>query len=111
MGLQQAQGMPAHDGEQFDIRATIEGFKHSVNIYGLWKPGMEIQVSHVKRRNIPLFVFPGGVRPSRTIVKGSSSDRKTISRAKNSTSSPMGESPITGGDGDVCSGDEGRKRK
>uniref|UniRef100_A0A804NHM8 Uncharacterized protein n=1 Tax=Zea mays TaxID=4577 RepID=A0A804NHM8_MAIZE len=27
---------------------------------------MDIEVSHVKRKEIPLFVFPGGVRPSRT---------------------------------------------
>lgn len=35
---------------------TVEEFKHSVNIYTLWKPGMDINVSHVKRRNIPTFV-------------------------------------------------------
>jgi len=65
MGLQRKQGVPAHEGEQFDIRATVEEFKHSVGMYTLWKTGMEIQVSHIKRRNVPLFVFPGGVRPSR----------------------------------------------
>jgi poly(A) polymerase len=34
---------------------------------------MDIEVSHVKRREIPLFVFPGGVRPrpSRTVHKNS----------------------------------------
>ncbi|RDY06621.1 Nuclear poly(A) polymerase 1, partial [Mucuna pruriens] len=65
MGLQRKQGVPIGDGEKFDIRQTIEEFKHSVNMYTLWKPGMDIHVSHVKRRNIPTFVFPGGVRPSR----------------------------------------------
>lgn len=65
MGLQRKQGVPVNEGEQFDIRLTVEEFKHSVNIYTLWKPGMEIRVSHVKRRNIPNFVFPGGVRPAR----------------------------------------------
>ncbi|KAG4999317.1 hypothetical protein JHK87_020389 [Glycine soja] len=35
---------------------TVEEFKHSVNIYTLWKPGMDINVSHMKRRNIPTFV-------------------------------------------------------
>lgn len=66
MGLQRKQGVPVNDGEQFDIRLTVEEFKHSVNMYTLWKPGMEIHVSHVKRRNIPTFVFPGGVRPPHT---------------------------------------------
>ena len=65
MGLQRKQGVPVNEGEQFDIRHTVEEFKHSVNMYTLWKLGMDIQVSHVKRRNIPNFVFPGGVRPSR----------------------------------------------
>ncbi|KAK7398831.1 hypothetical protein VNO78_10004 [Psophocarpus tetragonolobus] len=65
MGLQRKQGVPVSvsDGGQFDIRLTVEEFKHSVNMYTLWKPGMDIHVSHVKRRNIPTFVFPGGVRP------------------------------------------------
>ncbi|CAL0313793.1 unnamed protein product [Lupinus luteus] len=65
MGLQRKQGVPVNEGEQFDIRLTVEEFKQSVNMYTLWKPGMFIHVSHVKRRNIPNFVFPGGVRPSR----------------------------------------------
>ncbi|XVE64003.1 hypothetical protein DITRI_Ditri07aG0066300 [Diplodiscus trichospermus] len=65
MGLQRKQGVPVNEGEQFDIRLTVEEFKRSVNIYTLRKPGMEIRVTHVKRRNIPNFVFPGGVRPSR----------------------------------------------
>ncbi|XP_023541715.1 nuclear poly(A) polymerase 1-like [Cucurbita pepo subsp. pepo] len=65
MGLQRKQGVPASGGEQFDMRLTVEEFKHSVNMYTLWKPGMEIYVSHVKKRNIPTFVFPGGVRPLR----------------------------------------------
>ncbi|KAK7267602.1 hypothetical protein RIF29_20280 [Crotalaria pallida] len=65
MGLQRKQGVPVNEGEQFDIRLTVEEFKQSVNMYTQWKPGMEIHVSHVKRRNIPNFVFPGGVRPGR----------------------------------------------
>jgi len=64
MGLQRKQGVPANEGGQFDIRLTVEEFKHSVNAYAQWKPGMNISISHVKRRNIPAFVFPGGVRPN-----------------------------------------------
>ncbi|GLJ31659.1 hypothetical protein SUGI_0636110 [Cryptomeria japonica] len=65
MGLQRKQGMRVQEGEPFDIRACVEEFKQTVGTYTLWKPGMEITVSHIKRRNIPAFVFPGGVRPQR----------------------------------------------
>ncbi|XP_028083615.1 nuclear poly(A) polymerase 1-like isoform X1 [Camellia sinensis] len=65
MGLQREQGVQAKEGKQFDIRLTVEEFKHAVGMYTLWKPGMEIHVSHVKRRNIPNFVFPGGIQPPR----------------------------------------------
>ncbi|KOM30307.1 hypothetical protein LR48_Vigan1091s001900 [Vigna angularis] len=65
-GLQRMQGVPVSgaDVSQFDIRLSVEEFKHSVNMYTLWKPGMDIHVFHVKRRSIPTFVFPGGLRPS-----------------------------------------------
>lgn len=66
MGLQRKQGIPATESEQFDIRLTVEEFKHSVGAYNRRKFGMEIFVSHVRRRNIPCFVFPGGVRPARS---------------------------------------------
>lgn len=60
------QGVPVSgaDVSQFDIRLSVEEFKHSVNMYTLWKPGMDIHVFHVKRRSIPTFVFPGGLRPA-----------------------------------------------
>ncbi|KAI5059732.1 hypothetical protein GOP47_0026051 [Adiantum capillus-veneris] len=65
MGLQRKQGVPIREGQQFDIRGTVDEFRHSVNSYGYRKPGMGIFVSHVRRKQIPLYVFPGGVRPSR----------------------------------------------
>ncbi|XP_024030359.1 nuclear poly(A) polymerase 1 isoform X2 [Morus notabilis] len=67
MGLQRKQGVPANESGHFDIRLTVEEFKNSVNMYMLWKPGMLIHVSHVKRKNIPNFVFPGRVRPGRPV--------------------------------------------
>ncbi|XP_072999052.1 nuclear poly(A) polymerase 1-like isoform X1 [Typha latifolia] len=82
MGLQRKQDAPVHEGEQFDIRATVEEFKHTVGMYTLWKPGMEIQVSHIKRRSVPLFVFPGGVRPPRPKAVG----ERNGSKSKASTS-------------------------
>ncbi|KAG1334839.1 nuclear poly(A) polymerase 1 [Cocos nucifera] len=90
MGLQRKQGVPVNEGEQFDIRVTVEEFKHSVGMYTLWKPGMEIQVSHIKRRNVPIFVFPGGTRPSRPL-KAASSEGHTISKTKSSSSVQAGK--------------------
>ncbi|GMP59047.1 hypothetical protein CsSME_00022487 [Camellia sinensis var. sinensis] len=66
MGLRRNEGTNAQEGEQFDIRSTVEEFKHSVCMYQSWSPGMWIHVCHVRRKNIPHFVFPGGVRPPQT---------------------------------------------
>ncbi|KAA8532629.1 hypothetical protein F0562_032555 [Nyssa sinensis] len=63
MGLRRKQGAIAQEGEQFDIRLTVEEFKHSVCIYNSLKTGMWIHVCHKGRKNIPHFVFPGGVLP------------------------------------------------
>ncbi|OMO51574.1 hypothetical protein CCACVL1_29711, partial [Corchorus capsularis] len=107
MGLQRKQGVPVNEGEQFDIRLTVEEFKHSVNMYTLRKPGMEIRVTHVKRRSIPSFVFPGGVRPSRPSKV--TWDSKRISDTKVSShagSDKSGEVKVFA-DGQ----DDGKKRK
>ncbi|KAL5719308.1 polynucleotide adenylyltransferase [Ranunculus cassubicifolius] len=85
MGLQRNQDVASHEGKEFDIRGTVEEFKHSVAAYAMWKPGMEIHVSHIRRRNIPPFVFPGGVRPSRP-TKSAWAGRPT-SKAASVTSS------------------------
>ncbi|KAK1375980.1 Polynucleotide adenylyltransferase [Heracleum sosnowskyi] len=65
MGLQRKEGEVIQEGQQFDIRGTVDEFRHSVNMYVFWKPGMEISVSHVSRRRIPSFVYPSGYRRSR----------------------------------------------
>ncbi|KAJ4805262.1 Poly(A) polymerase [Rhynchospora pubera] len=66
MGLQKKQGSQPNEGENhFDMRGTVEEFKQLVHMYTTWKPGMEIHITHVKRKDIPRFVFPGGVRPQR----------------------------------------------
>ncbi|XP_043720218.1 nuclear poly(A) polymerase 4-like isoform X2 [Telopea speciosissima] len=81
MGLQRKQGVRVQEGQQFDIRGTVDEFRHSVNMYKLWKPGMEIYVSHVRRKQIPLYVFPDGYRrprpprvPARQADKSSQED-------------------------------------
>ncbi|TKW36260.1 hypothetical protein SEVIR_2G428900v4 [Setaria viridis] len=66
MGLWRKQTVQAQEAEQFDIRGIVNEFKSNICAYQHWKEGMDIEVSHVKRREIPLFVFPGGVRPSRS---------------------------------------------
>ncbi|KAK3018931.1 hypothetical protein RJ639_003528, partial [Escallonia herrerae] len=65
MGLQRKEGEIIQEGQQFDIRGTVDEFRHSVNMYMFWKPGMEIYVSHVRRRQIPSYVFPDGYKRSR----------------------------------------------
>ncbi|KAL8130185.1 hypothetical protein V2J09_019340 [Rumex salicifolius] len=77
MGLQRKQGVPSSEGEQFDIRLTVEEFKQAVFLYSEWRSGMQIHVTHVKRRSIPAFVFPGGVRPVRT-TKTSQENRRSL---------------------------------
>lgn len=66
MGLQRKQGEIIQEGQQFDIRGTVDEFRHSINMYMYWKPGMEIYVSHVRRKQIPSYVFPEGYKRPRT---------------------------------------------
>ncbi|KAL6972749.1 Nuclear poly(A) polymerase 4 [Sarracenia purpurea var. burkii] len=65
MGLQRKQGEVIQEGQQFDIRGTVDEFRHSVNMYMFWKPGMEIYVSHVRRKQIPSYALPEGYRRTR----------------------------------------------
>lgn len=96
MGLQRKQGVPVGEGEQFDIRLTVKEFKQAVSVNALRKPGMQISVAHVTRRNLPNFVFPGGVRPSRP-SKGTWDSRRALERKVSSHTKP--------------GADDGRKRK
>ncbi|XP_047334654.1 nuclear poly(A) polymerase 1-like [Impatiens glandulifera] len=83
MGLQRKKGVPTNEGQQFDIRMTVEEFNQSVGLYTHWKLGMEMNVSHVKRKNIPCFVFPDSVRPVKASVhteKDKTSDEGTSER-------------------------------
>ncbi|KAG6405601.1 hypothetical protein SASPL_133192 [Salvia splendens] len=64
MGLRRKQGANPQEAQPFDIRMTVEDFKRDVYAYSFWKPAMLIHVCHVKRKDLPIFVFPGGVRPS-----------------------------------------------
>ena len=65
MGLSKQQGPDSKDKDSgaFDIRFTVEQFKQEVGSYYAWRAGMLIQVSHVRYKDLPAFVFLGGSRP------------------------------------------------
>ncbi|XP_028777793.1 nuclear poly(A) polymerase 4 isoform X1 [Neltuma alba] len=65
MGLQRKEGIRGQEGQQFDIRGTVDEFRQEINMFMYWKPGMEVYVSHVRRRQLPAFVFPGGYKRTR----------------------------------------------
>jgi poly(A) polymerase len=62
MGLSRKEGVKIQEGQQFDIRGTVDEFRHEIGMYMFWKPGMELAVSHVRRKQIPAYVFPEGHR-------------------------------------------------
>ncbi|XVE52014.1 hypothetical protein DITRI_Ditri02bG0086600 [Diplodiscus trichospermus] len=67
MGLQRKQGEIVQEGQQFDIRGSVDEFRRSVIMYVFWKPGMEIYVSHVRRKQLPAYVFPDGYKRPRNV--------------------------------------------
>ncbi|KAK4791206.1 hypothetical protein SAY86_031619 [Trapa natans] len=79
MGLQRKQGEKVEEGQQFDIRGTVDEFRHSVNMYTFWKRGMEIFVFHVRRRQIPSYVFPEGYKRVRSRASATHQGGKTSS--------------------------------
>lgn len=79
LGLQRKEGVPVNEAKKFDIRLTVDEFKANVGSYSSWKPGMEINVTHIKRRDIPAFVFPGGIRPARPVTRRPSETNTTAS--------------------------------
>ncbi|KAJ0090290.1 hypothetical protein Patl1_12964 [Pistacia atlantica] len=65
MGLRRKEGVSDQERQQFDIRGTVDDFRQEIGMYMFWKPGMDIYVSHVRRRQLPAFVFPDGYKRSR----------------------------------------------
>lgn len=86
MGLRKKEGASYQQGEQFDIRSTVEDFKRDVYAYSFWKSSMWINVCHVRRKDLPDFVFPGGVRPAQPAKSESRSGSRSLGSAK--TTSP-----------------------
>lgn len=107
MGLQRQPGVKVQEGQQFDIRATVDEFKQGVNSYNLWRPGMDIFVSHVRRRQLPTYIFPEGYkrqRPLRHTPEGSSSpSSERRFKRKHDASGPPGKPKKTSFGSPECS--------
>ncbi|XBI58508.1 hypothetical protein VPH35_039730 [Triticum aestivum] len=87
VGLSKQQQQPQ---VPFDLRATTEGFKQEVYTYEFWRPGMELEVSHTRRKDLPSYVLE-------QILPAGHLKRK---RAAESNSSP----PLSSASGDVKKG-------
>lgn len=88
MGLQRKEGVRGQEGQQFDIRLTVDEFRLDVNRYGFWKPGMDMYVCHVRRKQLPLFIFPDGYKRPRLSRHGSQQDEVTYEDASGCGSGP-----------------------
>nr|KJB65637.1 hypothetical protein B456_010G104200 [Gossypium raimondii] len=85
MGLQRKVGVIGQEGQQFDIRGTVDEFRQEISIYLYWKPGMDIYVYHVRRKQLPGFVFPDGYRrprPSRHPNQHSGKTCEVVTRSR-----------------------------
>ncbi|KAK9066219.1 hypothetical protein SSX86_013540 [Deinandra increscens subsp. villosa] len=82
MGLQRKQGEVILEGQQFDIRGSVDEFRHWVSMYSFWMPGMEISVSHVRRKQIPLYVFPNGQNRTRLPKHASQHPSEEVTRKR-----------------------------
>uniref|UniRef100_A0ACD6AHR6 Uncharacterized protein n=1 Tax=Avena sativa TaxID=4498 RepID=A0ACD6AHR6_AVESA len=109
MGLSRKEGVKIQEGQQFDIRGTVDEFRHEINMYMFWKPGMELAVSHVRRKEIPAYVFPEGYRRPRPQRHVSHQQQKhasagmddtepcrSVRRASASPVHPKTSSPLSG---------------
>ncbi|XP_040376489.1 nuclear poly(A) polymerase 4-like isoform X2 [Oryza brachyantha] len=59
MGLSRKEGMKIR-GQKFDIRGTVDEFMHEIGMYTSWKSGMDLAVTHVRKKEIPSYVFEQG---------------------------------------------------
>ncbi|RDX87755.1 Nuclear poly(A) polymerase 4 [Mucuna pruriens] len=87
MGLQRKEGVRGQEGQQFDIRGTVDEFRQEINMYIYWKPGMDMFVSHVRRKQLPAFVFPDGYKRTRMPKHISHPAEKTGDDATNGSGS------------------------
>eukprot|EP01018_Ginkgo_biloba_P015216 Gb_09222 [translate_table: standard] len=96
VALQRREGAFNVHGQFIDISAVVSEFKEIVNKYRELNRSMNMYVTHVPRKGLPLFVFPGGVRPPR-LPKTSSSNhaaKRTRSTTADQVSSPPKRSRV-----------------
>nr|XP_043627354.1 nuclear poly(A) polymerase 2-like [Erigeron canadensis] len=91
MGLQRQPGVNVQENQQFDIRGTVDGFKQEVNSYHHWRPGMDIFVSHVRRRQLPTYIFPQGYRRQRQLKNTPQHSTRTSNGDGQGSDSPSSE--------------------
>lgn len=87
MGLRKKQETDGREGEKFDMRRTVEDYKRAVWAYSFWKPTMLIHVRHIRRKDLPHFVFPGGVRPCQPVKVAS--ERRLLPKQQRLNSSQV----------------------
>lgn len=90
---QQQQQQPAKP--QFDLRATTEEFLQDVYTYCFWRPGLEVAVKHVRRKDLPPHVMqkircPNG---KRRLDGSSSSSASSYSSSPSSGEDDSGQRP------------------
>ncbi|XP_066346814.1 nuclear poly(A) polymerase 4-like [Miscanthus floridulus] len=54
---QQKPSPPQGQQPQFDLRATADEFLQDVYTYRFWRPGLELVVKHVRRKDLPSYVM------------------------------------------------------
>ncbi|KAF0892191.1 hypothetical protein E2562_014784 [Oryza meyeriana var. granulata] len=66
---------PAQQQQQvFDLRATMQGFTQEVYTYDYWRPGMELAVVHVRRKDLPSYVLRQLRSPGRQLKRKRAGD-------------------------------------
>ncbi|CAN6236068.1 unnamed protein product [Urochloa humidicola] len=91
VGLSKAPPPPQQQQPQFDLRATTEEFLQDVYTYGFWRPGLEVAVKHVRRKDLPPYVM-------HKIRSPSSQERIKRKRGDDGSSSSSSPSPGEGED-------------
>ncbi|CAL5025741.1 unnamed protein product [Urochloa decumbens] len=99
VGLSKAPAAAPTPGQlpQFDLRATTEEFLQDVYTYGFWRPGLEVAVKHVRRKDLPPYVMQK--------IRSSPSTHEVIKRKRgDGGSSSSSSSSPSSGDGEDDSG-------
>ncbi|KAL6651285.1 hypothetical protein ACP70R_010210 [Stipagrostis hirtigluma subsp. patula] len=88
------QQQPRQRGK-FDLRATTEAFMQDVYTYEFWRPGMELAVAHVRRKDLPAHVLQQ-IRQNGGDLKRKRGDDGSNSSSSSSSSLSSSPSPSSG---------------